>query len=362
MVGAATTFDAGDLDTTGENIREDLSDIIYNISPTEVPFQSNIDRASATSDLHEWLQDDLQAAGPNAHLDGSDFGSNADQAGTTEDELGSLNNDQTEGANRLGNFLQISKKQLKVSRRANIVNKAGRRSEIGYQIAKKGKEIKRDIERALTGNNPAQAEGAVANAPALSAGLRAWLRTNDILATAGAPASPALSSTTFGQPTTAATDGTAQALEEAEILQVIRQIYNAGGDPKMIMMHPDVKQRWSSFLMSDPAGRSATQYQDQGRSPRGGVTVVGAVDTYVSDFGVLDIVPNRFQRTRDVYVVDPDLFAVAYLDGYKVERLAKVGDSERYHIIVDWCLESNDEAGSGVVADVDSATAVIAGT
>ena len=134
---SATNFDRFDLDAPAggdDNVREDFTDVIYNISPTEVPFQANAGRGNADNTLHEWQIDELAAVDlGNAAIDGADFGT-----------------DQSDRASRIGNFCQISIKYIAVSRRANIVNKAGRRSELAYQIAKKGKELRRDVEAIAT--------------------------------------------------------------------------------------------------------------------------------------------------------------------------------------------------------------------
>ncbi len=336
---ATTNFDRYDLATQGDNVREDLTDVIYNISPTETPFQANIGRGSSSNTLHEWQIDELAAADTsNAAIDGADFGTDA-----------------SDPASRIGAYCQISIKYINVSRRANIVNKAGRKSELAYQIAKRGKELRRDVEAIATLNQATLAGNSTT--ASLAGGLGAWIKTNTTRGTGGTD--PALSNTTYGQPTTAAGDGTLQALSEADLLTVIKDAYVAGGDPNMIMVGPTVKQLISNYMYGSSA-RIATQYQDQGKSPRGGVTVVGAVDTYVSDFSVLDIVPNRFQRERDVWVLDTEYWEIAYLDGYKTETIAKVGDAERRHILVDWALCSKNEGASAVVADVNSGTAMVA--
>ena len=336
---STTNFDRYNLNTSGDNVREDLTDVIYNISPTEVPLQANIGRGNADSVLHEWQIDELAAANAsNAVVDGADFGT-----------------DTSDAASRIGAYAQISIKYIAVSRRANIVNKAGRKSELAYQIAKRGKELRRDVEAAACSNNATVAGDS--STASESPGLGAWLRTNTVRGSGGAD--PALSSTTFGQPTTAATDGTAVALTETNVLSVIRQCYDEGGNPNMMMCNPEVKQRFSNFMFTQNA-RIATQYQDQGPTNRGGVSVVGAVDVYVSDFGVLDIVPNRFQRSRDFWILDTEYWEIAYLDGYKTETISKIGDAERRHILVDWTLASLNEAASGVVADVDSTVAMTA--
>lgn len=336
---ASTNFDRFDLASSGDNVRESLTDVIYNISPTEVPLQANAGRGATSNTLHEWQIDELAAADTsNAAIDGADFGT-----------------DSSDEAQRIGNFAQISIKYLAVSRRANIVNKAGRKSELAYQIAKKGKELRRDVE-AITCLNQATLQGNSTTA-SLTAGLGAWLKTNTNRGATGTD--PALSSTTFGQPTTAAGDGTVRALSEATLLGILKDCYVQGGNPNMIMVGPTVKQRFSNYMFTANA-RIATQYQDQGPTNRGGVSVVGAVDVYVSDYTVLDIVPNRFQRERDVWVLDTEYWEITYLDGYKTETIAKIGDAERRHILVDYGLSSLNEAASGVVADIDETTAMVA--
>lgn len=336
---STANFDRYDLAGSGDNVREQLTNVIYNISPTTVPLQANIGRESSDNTLKEWQIDELAAVNTsNAAIDGADFGS-----------------DSSDEAQRIGVYHQISIKYLAVSRRANIVNKAGRRSEMAYQIAKKGKELRRDVE-AIACLNQATLVGNSSTA-SLTAGLGAWIRTNGTRGSGGAD--PALSNTTYGQPTTAATDGTQAALSETNILTTVRQAYIAGGNPNMLMCGPTVKQRISNYLFTSSA-RVATQYQDQGKSPRGGVSVVGAVDVYVTDFTILDIVPNRFQRERDVWILDTEYWAITYLDGYKTEKIAKIGDAERRHLLVDWALVSHNEAASGSVADVDETTAMVA--
>ncbi len=336
---STTNFDRFDLAGQGDNVREDLTNVIYNISPTEVPLQANAGRGSASQTLHEWQIDELAAVDTgNAAIDGADFGADA-----------------SDPAQRIGVYMQISIKYLAVSRRANIVNKAGRKSELAYQIAKKGKELRRDVE-AIACENQATLAGNSTTA-SLTAGLGAWISTNSDRGVGGAD--PALSNATFGQPTTAATDGTVRAMSEATLLGLLRDAYIQGGNPNMIMVGPTVKQNFSNYMFTTGA-RIATQYQDQGPNNRGGISVVGAVDVYVSDFTVLDIVPNRFQRERDVWILDTEYWEIAYLDGYKTETIAKIGDAERRHILVDWGLVSHQEAASAVLADIDETTAMVA--
>lgn len=339
MAQPAQTQDRYDLATSGDSVREDLTDVITNISPTETPFTANAGRTMADSDLHEWQIDSLAAAVDNNwHIDGDDF------AGDALDD-----------PERIGNYCGIQRKDIVVSRRANRVKKAGIRNMMSYQIAKKGKELKRDMESAFLANNAA-VQGNATTAPEF-AGVPAWLKTNSDRGATGTD--PALSSTTYGIPTTAAGDGTDRALDEAGLLALLASIYTQGGDPELIMMEPSVKQLFSSYMFSS-SSRIATPYQEHGKSPSSGVTVVGAVDVYVSDFGVLEIVPNRFQRADDVFVLDMDLWEIAYLDGYRTEEIAKSGDSEKRMLLVDATVVSLNEAGNGIFADVDETTPMIA--
>jgi len=344
MTQASNTLDRFDLSASGENVREMLSDMITNISPTETPFQSNIARGKATNTYNEWLQDSLADADTsNAAIDGDEFAGDA----------------QTEPL-RMGNYCQISTKSIVISRRAEIVRKAGRKSEIAYQVAKNGRALKRDVEAILL-NKQAVTIGNATTAPTL-AGLPSWLRDDNSNGTTdrGATgADPTLSSTTYGYPDAIPTDGTARALSEATLLGVIKATYIEGGNPSMIMVGPTVKQRFSNYMFGSSA-RIATQYQDQGKSPSGGVSAVGAVDVYVSDFGTLDIVPNRFQRERDVFVLDPEYWAVDYLDPYHVENKAETGDARKRFLVVDYTLRATQQLSSGIVADIDETAAMTA--
>ena len=327
----------------GNKVREDLTDIIYNISPTERPFHQNVGRESASSDLHEWVIDSLaDASDSNKHIDGDDFDGNTLTVGT-----------------RLGNYQQISRKDIVISRRADIVRKAGRRSELNYQIAKAGRELQRDCEMSATANKVPVA-GSSTVAP-VTGGIPVWLTTNTSegtngadagLATTGIPSAASAGSGTLPSGG-ARVNGSTRTMTETLLLSTIASIYTEGGDPDMIMMHPSAKQRFSNYMFAADA-RIATQYQDAGAKPSKGVTAVGAVDVYVSDFGVLDVVPNRFQAERDLFVLDTEMWAISYLDGYHVEKIGKTGDSERRVLLTDWGVVSKNEAASGGVFDLNT--------
>ena len=315
-----------------EGIREDLADVIYNISPEETPFMSNIGRKSVSNTLFEFQVDSLAAVDTsNAVVEGADAGNAAQTA-----------------SKRMQNYTQISKKVIQISGTMEAVDKAGRNSEIAYQLAKKSSELKRDMEAILTRNQAASA-GSDTEAR-VTASLEAWLRTNTNRSTAGttAGADPTLSATTSGYPDAAATDAGADDLRtftEALLKDVIQSVWTEGGDPSILMVGPTQKQKASTFT-----GIAAQRYMAPNDAPS---TIIGAADIYVSDFGSISIVPNRFQRDRSAFVLDPEYASVNYLRDFEVIDLARTGDSEKKEIIVEYGLEVSNEAAHGVIADID---------
>jgi hypothetical protein len=301
--------------------REDLTDIIYDISPTETPFMSSIGKTKATAVYHEWQTDSLAAATTaNAAIEGADATS-ATLAPTV----------------RLGNYTQIIQKTVQVSGTLDVVNKAGRKSEKAYQLAKASSELKRDLETILLAN---QGRSAGTSTIARKLGsILSWIKTNSDKASDGAD--PA----TIGVSTR--TDGTVRTFTEALLKTVVAEVFVSGGSPKVLMVGAAGKQKVSSF-----AGIAAQRYMAPGNTP---TTIVGAADLYMSDFGQISIVPNRFMRTRDALILDPEYAALAYLRPFQTNDLAKTGDSENTQLLAEVTLEVKNEAAHGIVADLDMA-------
>jgi hypothetical protein len=321
-----TTYDA-------VGIREELADVIYNISPEETPFISNVGRKSVANTLFEFQTDSLASVDTtNAVVEGA--GATAADASAT-------------ATKRMQNYTQISRKVVSISGTEEVVNKAGRNSELSYQLAKKSSELKRDMEAILTRNQAADA-GDSSNARN-TASLEAWLRTNTNRGTGTTNgANPTLSGTTSGYPNAAATDGSADALREfTETLlkDVIQSVWTEGGDPSILMVGPTQKQKASTFT-----GIASQRYMAPNDGP---TTIIGAADIYISDFGSVSIVPNRFQRDRSAFVLDPEYASVNYLRDFEVVDLARVGDSEQKLVQVEYGLEISNEAAHGVIADID---------
>ena len=299
--------------------REDLTDIIYDISPTETPFMSSIGKTSATAVYHEWQTDSLAAATTaNAAIEGADATS-ATLSPTT----------------RLGNYTQIIQKTVQVSGTLDVVNKAGRKSEKAYQLAKASAELKRDLETILLAN---QGRSAGSSTIARKLGsILSWIKTNSDAGSGGAD--PA----TIGVSTR--TDGTQRTFTETLLKSVVAEVYVSGGSPKVLMVGAAGKQKVSSF-----AGIAAQRYMAPGNTP---TTIIGAADVYMSDFGTMSVVPNRFMRTRDALVIDPEYAALAYLRPFQTNDLAKTGDSMNTQILAEVTLEVKNEAAHGIIADLD---------
>ena len=235
---------------------------------------------------------------------------------------------------RLGNYTQIVQKTVKISGTLDAVDKAGRKSEKAYQLAKASAEIKRDIETIISANQGRSA-GNSSTARKLGS-LLSWITTNSSVGTSGADP------TTIGVSTR--TDGTARSFTETILKDVIQQVYTAGGNPKILMVGAYQKQAVSAF-----AGIAAQRYMAPGNEP---TTIIGAADVYMSDFGTVSVVPNRFMRTRDALVLDPEYAALAYLRPFATNELAKTGDSEKTQILAELTLEVRNEAAHGIAADL----------
>jgi len=309
-----TTFDA-------KGIREDLSNLITNIAPEETPYMSNIRKESISNSLFEWQTDTLATAAANKQLEGDDVTSFDAVTATV----------------RLQNYAQISRKTIVLSATEEVVNKAGRKSELAYQIAKRSSEPKRDQEFTML-NGAIAAAGSTSVARG-TASLQAFIKTNVDMQTNGA--SP--SYTTL--PNSSRTDGNVRTFTETILKNVIQQVWTAGGTPKILMVGPVNKQRVSGF-----AGIASSRFNiDGGARP---ATIIGAADIYVSDFGNVTVIAQRFQRERDAFVIDPEYAGVVTLRPYQQIELAKTGDADKRMLIVEFGHKVYAENAHGIAADL----------
>lgn len=299
--------------------REDLADVIYDISPMDTPFMSGIAKVSASATNHEWQTDSLEAASNNAVIEGEDA--------TTTAAVPSV---------RLGNYTQISDKVPRVTRTQRQVQSAGRSDELEYQIMKAGKALKRDMETALLANK-AKSVGSESSAREL-AGIESWIADNVNLGSTGVAPT--------GDGSDTRTAGSSRAFDEAFLKSVLADAWDNGGNPDMIMLGSFNKQAMSSFVGGGASGPAQ-------RTVDGDATRVNtAIDIYVSDFGSLSVVPNRFMVQSSCLVLEMDMWAMASLAEFQETPLAKTGDSDRVQLLSEYTLEARNAKSSGIVADL----------
>jgi len=302
--------------------REDLASMIYDISPTITPLMSNVGRGKASHTTHEWQTDALAAASAsNKNLEGDDASTNS--ATPTV---------------RLANYCQIADKVPRVAGTQEAMDSAGRRSEMSYQVVKRGKELKRDIEKTLCGGQAADA-GSALTARAC-AGLGTFMWTNQVKC---GTATASVATVTSGAPTTAVVETTTgqDTLTEADLKSAISNCWAEGGEPNMVLCGSVDKQVISGF------GGIATQYRDNPQA--GPATIIGAADVYVSDFGTVNIVPTRFGATGSVHVLDTSTISVRYLRPIQMADLAKTGDSMQKQLLAEFTLRVESPSANALI-------------
>jgi hypothetical protein len=302
--------------------REDLIDMIYDVSPTETPIMSAIGRGKAKATAHEWQTDALASASTsNAVIEGDD-----------------ATNDSMTATSRLKNYTQLMDKVIQVTSAQEAVNKAGRSSEMEYQLGKAMKEIKRDIEATIA-NNQAYGAGTDTSARQMG-GLGCWLTTNTSFDSTGTTAGA--DPTTIGS--AARTDGSStRQFTEDLLLDVHQACFAAGGNPSLLVVGPYNARRIAGF-----SGGSTRIDRSEDKK------LYNAVDVYISPFGELKVTPDRFSRARDAWLLDPEYAGLNYLQEFKTEDLAKTGHSVRKMLSVELTLKVGNEAAHGGVFDLAS--------
>ena len=314
MAQPANTFDS--YDSVG--IREDLSNVIHNISPEETPFYSKSAKKSAKNTLVEWQTDSLRASAANAHIEGDATAGEARSATT-----------------RLGNYTQIFKNAVVVPDTDEGLDKAGRAKEVAYQTLKIAKEQKLDIEKALFDNN-ARAAGNSTTAREL-AGAPAWLTSNtDFGANEGADAT--------GDGTDARTDETTTliAFDQDRFDGVMQSIWENGGNPDTVYLSAFQMNKALAFTGNNNQ-RSAVQAGDE--------RVIKSLAVYVTPWGTIEFMPSRENRSRDVFIMQDDMWEVATLRPTKNVALAKTGDNTTRQVVTELTLVCKNEAANGGVFD-----------
>lgn len=297
--------------------REDLTDTIYRISPTATPFINLAAKGKATNTTHEWQTQDLAAAATNKQAEGDNL--------TAKTVTATV---------RLHCYTQISAKAVVVSNTQQAMNPAGRKDELGYQLALAALEIKRDMEYGIM--QGVASGGTTGSSPRQVNTLGVWISDNN---------DNGGGSFAAGSYTSAAgtnnTDGTQRAFTEAQLKNVLQKCFTAGGEPDAILLPPAAKQTFSSFT------GNATRF-DKSEDAK----LYASVDVYVSDFGELKAVPSRFQRARDVFILQSDKWALSYLRPFTTIELATTGDALQREIVVEYAIEARAPKANGAVYDI----------
>ena len=294
--------------------REDLSNIIYNISPMQTPFMSSIGTRNVKNVVFDWQTESLPTPSGTGQLEGFELSRAASTATA-----------------RVSNVCQISYRDATVTGSQDAADAAGKRSEMAHQLAIMAKALKRDMEEALC-QKGAKTTGNATTARQ-TGGFESWITTNDSRGTNGA-------STGGGA---APTDGTQRALTETLLKDVLELMFASGAEPNLAICGPHNKQVISGFT-----GRS------QARQMVDANTVEASVSIYSSDFGELKIVPSNRSRERSLLLVDPEFAKVSYLRSFDTIDIATIGDAETKMIVVEYGLEVGNEAAHGVVADLNA--------
>ena len=298
--------------------REDLSDVIYRISPTDTPFLSAIGRSKATNTLHEWTTDELATPAKNATIEGAPTATDSVNPGV-----------------RCTNRVQYSRKAPSISTTQQAAKSAGNLYRMATQMAKKSAELKLDIEYSLL-NNKTAVDGNGSTTASELRGLDGWIATNVNLGAGGAAPDP--------YNNVAAVDGTPRDFTEDLLIDVLQKCYQEGGKPNLILLAPPQKQKFSTF-----GGRANTTVTDAASAK----TLINAVDIYVSDYGRLKVVPSRIVDTSTAYVLETEKFSTAYLQPFQQKDLAYQGGAISKEITVQYTLRVGNEKSSGVIRDLD---------
>ncbi len=322
---AATVAATKVFDMSGGPLREDLEDIIYDISPMDTIFLTRASRSRVKSTLHEWQTDSLTAAAKNAAIEGDAFTAVARTL-----------------PSRLKNNTQISRKDFEVTGTARAVDAAGFKEMLAYHTARAGKELKRDIEVSLLQNYAGTAGSSVL--ARTSSAVETWIYTDNHIkqstqTTATTPAPVAGVAQTV-------TDGTAVAFTSTELDAMITQAWSCGGEIDTIMCGPTMYQKISTFTSL------ATRFRDVGSRQQ--AQIIGAADVYVSFAGSHNIIVSRWCRATTVLALDMKTWGVGYLRPFQTVEVAKIGDADRRMILAEWTLIAKSPTANAKITNVTS--------
>ena len=326
----ATTFTTA---TNAASNREDLANFISNIVRDDTPFMSSCGRTKATAILHEWSTDELQPPAANNNAEGAAFPGTPSTGPVVA---------------RLNNKTQIFTKSIEVSGTMENVSKAGRKSEFKYQSEKRGKELMRDIEWALTTGKGVKSS----SGNRVMGGYQSWVKAaNTVNASGGAITNGAGDGSNV--PTSA---GTAAAFTLSQVDSVMQAAWENGGRPTTLMMSPRLKRSFSTAAQGQVSNGNVRRNIDESGKLR------QSVEIYETDFGVVQVVPNYIMGHTgsgagaanaagddNILVYDSSMFKLATLRPLHHRDISEDGDRLRALMVHETTLECLNPSASGLV-------------
>jgi hypothetical protein len=312
VTNAFTTYDA-------KANREDLSDIIYNIDPFDTPMMTAAGRRNVSNIVYDWQTESLPAVSVTGELEGFELA----RAASTPTV-------------RVSDVCQINARDATVSGTQDAANPAGKRRELAHQIALVGKALKRDCESVLFGTIAQVKTLGDATTVRKTTGLINWLATNSVFQSGGSGADPVQATATA-----AVDDETPILFTEAALNNCIQLCYESGAEPSLLFVGPYNKRIVSTFV-----GRANSRQMIAAKK------VVNSVTMYASDFGDLKVLPTRWIRPRDAFLMDPRYFKVAFYRNFQRSSLGRIGDATTELILTEYGLQVDNEAAHGVIRDL----------
>jgi hypothetical protein len=291
-------------------IKEDISDIISNITPTKTPFQTSIGNEKVTQSVFQWQEDTLRAVNSGGTLEGAD----ATYITVTPTVMRT-------------NTTQIFMEAVQVSGTLEATSTYGRARESAYQLAKSSAQLKRDVENALVGTAAAKVAGSDAAARVLAGVQQQIAAANNVYTT-----------------------GSTTAMTEAMLLTALQNCYTAGADPSVVQVTPA-----NSLILAAYAAASG-RYRTLNTGDAGSqTTLINVVNLYVSPFGQIKVQLNRFLKASEAaFIYDPSMWSKITLRPWTRETLAKSGDSLKQMIVGEFSLKHKNQAASALVIEQTS--------
>jgi len=328
----------------GGVINESVMQKIWDISKIPLPLTDAISKGTHDNPWTGWTEDELrQPVTDNAFVDGVD-----------------VDQDDSKLTTRLRNYTQIALKEVQLSHSLQASNTIGNIGKLAEQVTKRQQELRRDVEAQML-THQGTVEGDGSTTAGISAGLGAQLKTNVSVGATGAAGGFNTTTGLFVAPT----PGTARALSETTIRDILQDIYVAGGNTSFLMARPTVIRSLSEYLFTDTA-RVATISSEKSQNSPSALTAYGSVNVFVTDFGqTVKMMDNRLQAvdaadTSTMYFIDPQYITQSFLRGYQVEPLAKTGLSDKRLMSAEYTLKVYSEKSQGAILAIDETAAVVA--